>query len=121
MSKQKIAILTLTRVATAAILAHQYVGLTGAVAVAGEAALGAATTAAASGELFGVDVVGTTTAIADGAVTDGMPLEVGEAGALTEHDAGIVVAVAMQDAADGELFEVLNIPHGIVPTAAGGG
>lgn len=117
MSNQKLSIFALTRVAAAAISAHQQVGFDGGVATAGGPALGTAQTAASIGSDFSVDVLGTQTGIASGAITDGMELEVGAAGALVQHTTGTIRGVALEDASDGEVFEFLAIPYGVQPGA----
>lgn len=114
MSTQKLPLLALTRKASAALTAHQLVSALGAVATAGGPILGAAVTNAANGDDVALDVLGTTTLIADGAVTDGMALEVGADGAATENADGMIVAIALEAAADEGLFEALLIPHGII-------
>ncbi len=113
MGSQKLALLSITRIATAVILARQFVSPTGAVATAAGSALGVATQdVAASGDAFPCDVLGTTTVVASGAISDGDTLEVGANGAAIVKTAGVVVAVALEDAADGELLEVLLIAGG---------
>lgn len=118
MGQQSITILTLTVLAAAAISARQLVSPTGGVATAGGPILGAAETDAANGEYFAVNVLGSSPVIADGAITKGMELEVGTAGAAAEAATGRVIGIALEDAADGAVFEALLIPAGIHPPAA---
>ena len=117
MGSQKLALLTLSRVAAAVLTTGQLVSPTGEVATAGGVALGAATTDASVGSIFPCDVIGTTTLRAEGAITDGMELEVGTDGAATESAGGRIVAIALEDAADDQLFEALLIPGGLIPAA----
>lgn len=113
MSQQKTPILTTTVTAAAALSAFQAVGYDNDVAAAQAAVRGFATTDAALGDKVAIDRAGTTTAIADGAISDGEDLEVGAGGALRSlTDGGVIVATAEQDAADGERFEAFILPRG---------
>lgn len=112
MSQQKIAVLTTTVAAAAAISEYQAVGYDNDVAAAQAAVRGFATTDAALGDKVAIDRLGTTIAIASGVITDGDDLEVGASGALRKATTGgIIVAVAEQDAADGERFEAFILPR----------
>ncbi|WP_027855210.1 capsid cement protein [Marinobacterium litorale] len=111
MSSQFISLLGLTRTASGAVTAQRFVSPTNAVATAAGNTLGVARTKAADGEEMLVDVIGTAVVVADGAVSDGDELEVGTAGAATVQSAGVTVARALEDAADGEPFEVLLIAN----------
>jgi hypothetical protein len=110
MSQQKTPILTTTVTAAATLSEFQAVGYDGNVAAAAAAIMGLVTTDAAQGDAVSVDRLGTSIAIASGAISKGDQLEVGAGGALTALAAGIVVARAEQDAADGERFEVILLP-----------
>lgn len=111
MAASKIAILTLSVTATAALAAHRAVELDGTYPAAGANSLGITNTAGASGDRVPVDVVGTTIATAGGAVAAGDELEVGADGKLVTKTTGKTVARALAAAADGELFEVLLIAN----------
>lgn len=111
MPATKSPIMTLSVAAVAAISEHQAVGYDGDVAGAGEAIQGLAATDAANGQIFGVDVIGTSIAIAGAGVVVGAALEVGAGGKLVTKTSGVTVARALQAAnTDGDLFEVLLIP-----------
>ena len=114
MSQQKLSLLTMTRTAAAGVVMGQFLSPTGAVASALGPALGLTTIDAATGAPVSVDVLGTSIAIADGAITDGAELEVGTGGKARVKTTGRIVAIATQAAADGEKFEVLLIPGGII-------
>lgn len=110
MSAQKIALLTLTASATAAITQNRFVGFDGAPAAAAGNAMGAAVNDAVIGDDFGVDVIGTTVIEAGGAIAEGAQIEVGADAKGVTLDAGVTVARALQEAAaDGDLIEVLLI------------
>lgn len=106
---QFLSLLGLSRTASGAVVANTFVGPDNATATAGGHALGVARISAADGEDMLVDVVGTASVIADGAINDGDELEVGTAGAATVKDTGITVARALETVADGEECEVLLI------------
>lgn len=109
MSGQKISILTLTRLAVASVISGHFVDTTGAPAVSGTLALGVAAENAEAGDMFPVDVVGTTTIIANGAVMDGSPLEIGPNGtaqAWVGGDNNHCVGYALESAEDGQSFEI---------------
>jgi len=111
MSSQFLSLLGLTRIASGAVSAQRFVGHDNAVATAAGNTLGISRTAAADGAEMLVDVIGTAVVVAEGAVSEGAALEVGTAGAATVKTAGITVARALEDAADGEPFEVLLIAN----------
>lgn len=117
MSTQKKPILTITRNATAAISAFLAVTLLGAVATAGSEAAGFATSDAAIGEDFGVDVLGTSTGIAGEAIAAGDAVEVGSGGKLVVQDTGARVGYALFDAGTDTPVEIL-IDKAPAPTAA---
>lgn len=111
MSRQSISVLCLTATATATVAAEHFVSAAGAIASAGGNALGVARTAAAVGEEFPVDVLGTAVVMASGAVTAGAALEVGAGGTAAVQSEGTQVARALEAAADGEAFEALLIAN----------
>lgn len=111
MPATKYSLLTLSIAAAAALAENQAVGYDGNVATAAAAMKGLATSDAAAGEQVGVDVLGTSIAIAGGVVADGAALEVGAGGKLVTLAAGVEVARALQAAgADGDLIEVMLLP-----------
>lgn len=107
MSTQKKPVLTITRNATATITAHLAVTLLGAIATAGSEAAGFAVNDAAIGEDFPVDVLGTSTGIAEEALDAGDPLEVGTGGKLAVQTTGARIGYAMFDAGADAPVEVL--------------
>lgn len=117
MSTQKKPLLTLTRSATTTITQYLAVTLAGAIAAAGTEAAGFATTNAVSGDDFAVDVLGTTTAVAGGAITAGAALEVGTGGKLVVQDEGARVGYALFAAGVDTPFEIL-IDKAPAPPAA---
>ncbi len=105
---QKISILTLAVIAAGAIEAERAVSRGGAYATAAGKIFGVTNTKGATGERVPADVLGTTIATAGGAFVDGDELEVGTSGKLVKKTAGVVVAIALQEAtADGDRVEVL--------------
>jgi hypothetical protein len=110
MSATKIPILTLSIVATASLAERQAVGYDGAVAGAGEAAFGLATSDAASGDHVAADVLGTGIGIAGATVAVGDALEVGSSGRLIPLDSGTQVGRALSGGGADAAIEVLLIP-----------
>lgn len=113
MSK-KIALLNLSVLATAALIAERFVGFDGATAAAGAGAYGVATTDGASGDLVAVDVQGTTIVTAGAPIAAGAQIQVGSAGKAITKAAGIAVgrlAPGAVAAADGDRVEVILIPN----------
>lgn len=108
---QFISLLGLTRTASGAVAAQTFVAASGSTATAAGNALGVARTDAEDGDYMLVDTIGTAVVIADGAVSDGDEIEVGTAGKAATQSAGITVARALGDAADGEPVEVLLIAN----------
>ncbi len=111
MSSQSLVLLGLTRTASGAVTAMRFVGHDNAVATAAGNTLGVARAKASDGEDMPVDVIGTSVVLADGAISEGDALEVGANGSATVQSAGITVARALEDAADGEPLEALLIPN----------
>lgn len=110
MSRQKIPLLSLAVVATAAITANRFVAPTGVHATAAGRALGVATEDAAIGDAVAVDVIGTTTVEASAAIAAGAQIEVAANGKAATLDAGVAVGRALEAAgADGDMIEVLLI------------
>lgn len=115
MATQKTPVLTRTRPATGAISAYLAVTALGAVAAAGSEAFGWATSDAAIGEDFAVDLLGTTTALAGEAIAAGADVEVGADGKMVVHDAGAKCGVAMFAAGADQPFEMLIDKHPAPP------
>jgi len=113
MSKQNIAVLTLTVTAVGAIAAHRFIHAAGDQAVAGENALGVSRTSAASGENFPVDVLGTTLVQAGAEISKGDSLKADADGkAITWATSGAKVAIALEAAtAADQIIEVLLIQN----------
>jgi hypothetical protein len=110
---QKISLLALTLIASAAIEAERFVTATGGYATARQGALGVSNTSAASGAAFPADVLGTTVVTAGAAFAKGASLAVGTSGKAVGSEAGdVIVAVALQAAtADGDRVEVFLVPN----------
>lgn len=109
---QKISLLSLSVLATAALTAERFVTATGAVPAALGNAIGVANADAAIGELTPVDVLGTTIVIAEAAVAVGAALEVGAAGGARTKTTGVTVARALQAAAAAnDRIEILLIAN----------
>ncbi len=109
---QKISILALSVVATAALTAERFVTVGGAVATAAGNTLGVAQTNAASGQIVAVGVLGTEVVTAGAAIAKGAAIEVGTAGKAVTKSSGVTVARALQAAAaDGDRIEVLLITN----------
>jgi len=116
---QKTSLLTLSVKATAAIAAHTFVTVAGATAAAGADAHGVALCDAASGDLFGADVLGTTIVKVDADITAGARLAVGASGGVKPAVASsYVVARALTAASAGDLTEVLLFQGGPTIPAA---
>lgn len=119
MSTQKKPILTITRNATAVITAHLAVTLAGAVAASGTEAAGFATSDAAIGDDFGVDVLGTTTAIAGASISAEAAVQVGSDGKVVTQTTGARVGWALFAAGSDAPFELL-IDRAPAPAPAAG-
>ena len=113
MSTSSISLLTLTLAATAAITANRFVTPLGGQAVADANTLGVASTAAAIGERFPVDVRGTTTVEAGAAVAVGATVKSDASGrAITWVTSGAKVGIALEAAtAAGQFIEVLLVDN----------
>lgn len=111
---QSIPILTLTRTASGAIAANRFVAQAGDQATEGENTLGVARTGAASGELYPLDVLGTTIVEAGDDITDGATLMSDDDGkAVPQTVDSAIAAIALQAGADGDLIEVLLMPNAL--------
>ena len=111
---QKIALLTLSVKATAAITAERFMGFGGAPAAAAAGAYGVSTTDGAIGDLVATDAQGTTIVTAGAAIAAGASIEVGTNGKAITKASGIAVARAAPGAsaaADGDRIEVILIPN----------
>lgn len=114
MSRQNLAILSLTVTAVGALTAHRFVGHTGSQAASAGNALGVARSDAAIGEDVTVDVLGTGLVEAGAAIAAGAAVQVDASGRAITLAAGQKVgrlapgAVASQA---GDLVEVLLIPN----------
>lgn len=113
MSKNSHSLLALTIVADGAIAAHRFVTPVAAQAVAEDNSLGVSRNAAADGESLAIDVVGTATVEAGGAITAGAKIEADALGrAVTWSTSGPVLGRALEDASGaGKFIEVLLIPN----------
>ncbi|WP_282265941.1 capsid cement protein [Stenotrophomonas sp. PS02298] len=109
---QNVSLLTLSLVATAAIVAERFTAVAGVPATAAGNTLGVAKSSAAIGEVYPVEVVGTAIVTAGAAIAKGAAIEVGTAGKAITKASGVTVARALQAAtADGDRIEVLLIPN----------
>lgn len=116
---QKISILTLAVIASAAIAAERFIGADGNYPTAGGAAFGVTNTSGANGDRVPVDVMGTSIATAGDVIDEDDLLQVGTDGKLVPQTTGVAVAKAMQAAgADGDRIEVLLLPSAGVRKAA---
>lgn len=116
-------ILTLTVIASAALVNNRAVTLAGAYPSSGALALGITRSDAASGDPVPVDVQGTAIVEAGAAFSADVPLMVGTSGKLIAHDGDgdkHAVARSLQAAtADGQMVEVLLVPSSGVLVTAG--
>lgn len=109
---QNHSVLTLTLLASAAIVAQTLVDYTGATATAAGKAAGVARTSGAIGDPVPVDVLGTAVVLAGAAVTKGERLQSDASGNVVPLSAGVPVAVALEAAsAAGQTIEVFLIPN----------
>lgn len=107
---QKQSLLTMSAIATAAVAASRFVGmLTGAHCAAAAKAQGVSQYAAAVGEAFAVDVLGTSIVESGGAIAAGGPIKSDATGrAVAQAGAGEILAYAVTPAtAAGQKIEVL--------------
>lgn len=112
MSTQSVSILALTKTAAAAITANRFITPTGGVPAAGANTGGVSRNAAASGDLFTADVLGTATVEASAAINDGAAIETTNDGRAVTQSTGVVCARALEAAgAAGDLIEVLLIAN----------
>jgi hypothetical protein len=113
MSKNSTSILSLTVIADGAVTANRFVTPLAAQAVAEDNSLGVSRFTAADGEPLTVDVLGTATVEAGGAITAGDKIEADASGrAVTWSTSGPVLGRALEDASGaGKFLEVLLIPN----------
>ena len=113
MSAQSTSLLALPVVATGAITAARFVTPAGAVAGADANTLGVARNAAAVGERFSVDALGTAVVEAGAAVSSGATVKSDASGrAIAWASSGAKVGLAIEAAtAAGQMIEVLLIPN----------
>lgn len=112
MSQQSISLLALAVMATAAVAAQRFVTPTGAQAGAGANTLGVSRTAAAIGERFTADVIGTTVVQSGAAFAAGATLQSDANGKAITWASGARVAVALEAATAADQFiEVLLIQN----------
>lgn len=98
--------------ATAAVIAQTFIDFTGATAAAAGNTAGVACTDGAVGDLVPTDRLGSAVVIAGAAITAGERLEVDANGHAVPHNAGVIVAVALEAAAaSGQTIEVDLIPN----------
>lgn len=122
MSKANISLMTLTVIATAAVVANRCITLAGAYPAAAGLALGVTRSNGAIGDALPVDVHGTAIIEAGAAITADATLMVGADGKVITHDNDgdkHTVGRALEAAAgDGSLLEVLLVPSsGLLVTA----
>lgn len=105
-------IFSLTLIAASAIVAQRFVDWQGNVAAADEVSPGVADYAAATGEAFKVNVLGTSKVEAGGVIAVGGPVKVGANGkAIAQGGTGTTVGYAVTaSAADGNIIEILLLP-----------
>lgn len=104
-------ILTLTVIALADTAAFVAIDVDGSVASSASAMLGVSDTNAYEGDELAVDVIGTTTALAGAAITQGALVQVGSNGKFITKAAGKTVGRALSAATgDNGKFEMLLIP-----------
>lgn len=113
MSRQSIALLTLTVALSGTVTAHRFITAAGAQAGADANTLGVARSDGVSGEKIPVDVIGTAVVEAGAAIAAGATLESDSSGrGVTWATSGGKVAIALQAAgAAGDFIEVLLLPN----------
>jgi len=113
MSKESVALLSLSVVLTGAVAPHRFVTPLGAQAGADAQTLGVSKTAGTVGQLLTVDVIGTSSVETGAAIAVGQVLKVDAAGrAIPWATAGARVAIALQAATGaGQFIEVLLVPN----------
>ncbi len=109
---QKISMLTLSILASAAIIAERFVNIAGAPATAAATAVGVADSDGAVGALVPTTVAGTAIVSASAAIAKGAAIEVAAGGQAVTKATGVTVARALEAAAAaGDRIEVLLIPN----------
>lgn len=108
MAAANVALLSHTVTAAAALTAHRFTTLAGAVPAANAGGLGVTRTAAASGARVTLDVVGTAVVEASAGITAGAAVATTNVGKAVTHSTGVIAGYALQTAGgDGDLIEVL--------------
>ena len=103
---------SLTVKATGDVTERRFVDSTGVHATAAGRAMGVARVTTATGNNFGVHVLGTAIVEAGAAIAKDAAVEVGTNGKAVTFSAGTKVGIALNSAsADGDLIEVLLIPN----------
>lgn len=122
MSKANISLMTLTVIATAAVVANRFVTLAGAHAGAGALPLGVTRSDGAIGDPIPVDVLGTALVEASAPIVAGAAVMVGADGKAITHDNDgdkHAIGRALEAADAGDMVEVLLVPSaGLLVTAA---
>lgn len=109
---QSHSILAMSVFAAAVITANTFVTATGAVATAAGNTFGVARSNAAIGDLFPVDVLGSTQVTASAAIAKGAYVEVAAAGQAVTRTAGKAVGIALEAAVNaGDVIEVYLLPN----------
>lgn len=112
MSKQNIALLTLSFQASAALTADRFVSVTAGVPAAGANTIGVTRSDTAAGKMAPVDVIGTAIVEASAAIAGGAEIETTADGRAVTKTTGKTVARALQAAAAaGDKFEILLIAN----------
>lgn len=123
MSKANIALLTLTAIASAAVVACRFVTVAGAYPAAGGLPLGVTRSDGSSGDPIPVDVLGTAIVEAGAAINSDVAVMVTATGKVIPHDGDgdkHAVGRSLESAAgDGSFIEILLVPNaGVLVTAA---
>lgn len=122
MSKANLSLMTLTVIASAAVVANRFVTTAGAYPGAGALALGVTRSDGAVSDPIPVDVLGTAVVEAGAAITADVPVMVTATGKVIPHDGDgdkHAVGRALEAAAaEGSLVEILLVPSsGLLVTA----
>lgn len=112
MSRSETPILTLTAIASGAVAANRFVTHAGAQAGDGVNALGVAANAAANGEAFPVNALGTAVVEAGGSFSKGDAIQSNSDGKAIVKAGGATVGRAMEASTGaGDFVEVLIVPN----------
>lgn len=112
MAASSTSLMALSITAAAAITAHRFTTLAGAVPGAGAGAVGVARAPAASGEMLPIDVIGTAVVETGGAVVAGALVETDNQGRAITRSTGIALGRAL--AASGGAGEFVEVMLGMV-------